>query len=1472
MPDVEFRIQPFPDAGLEVRMFASAGDSGFELVLEGLPVEIRLPAGLVQPHPDAAGGPDGELVIERGEFRAGRLDDLRVVYRRIDPTSIFVHVRILMSEACEFHIQPVVPVSFERCGLSGIPCTAIHDFRLIASPELAPDHFEWLRHPVDPILPSHTATHDGLFSVRSVDIDETADGVADVVQWLNGHATDKDPTAELVLGDLVVPFQGPLLLPVPRHLTVGLRRKVLDPASIGQVFAFERAPVHIALADDLAFIVESLFYRSQPAHELPAEPEPKPDPGGDPDALGLTFSAALVWGEDESPQQGLEIGLDEDYTIVTGYKRDFSTSDGLPDPGTGAQRVLNGLLHWEIAGTVLLDVMSVRAGLSLGRKFVQERSFSDSTLLTCDLFVSMPSTGDDDAWFRLRTLRGEKVAFAMEGLGWRLGGLHLEGLALPDGVVAHFGSVAFIITEFGLSAEEGASYLSFSGGLQKEFGNGVEAAFTVKRLRFRVAGDDSRPLVKLDGFFLRAHNKDKTIAVEAGGYYSATTTGDTRVREFGFTGTIAFKYGVSHYTIGVDVLAGDVRSPADSFDYLMVQAFLRGHIGPLGGVELTGLRVLYARNMLPKLSELDLASRELRYYKWYRENDPLRVPGDRRLTSWRAEHGAWAFGAGATASLPGFGKLVELTIFVLAVEGASEDGMLIVGELFVLANPRPLGYLAAEIDQRNDRVSLLIGIDARASSFVQNAPAWMDAIGTLGGTLFISNDPGTVAIGRLADQSTWLALRFDVDLWVQTSLLVGLCLELVEGGPKGFAMTLRVEGGIGKRGVVRLTYNAGWGFVLQFFSTGSSDYAVAIWIEAGIRFVLFGFLRIGISARIEFRVVGSRPARGELSAELRLETPWFLPDVTWRLECQFGELAPSALNTAVQPLRSAGALEPATGRQLATHLERFDPGWNGEGVAPVHSVDELRAPTRPEPQRLANLAADAALVPVATDATISVVWSVAVNDKLALGSGMASGLGDQRSGDLGLTYDLVAISVRRRARFGTDRAWKDLDQRVELGVVFGPGGVQLDGSFAPQIMNKTWDVDVRVAGVPAPKKLLLNGVAPYAFTTSSPEADEALVRSHPGWPCCKRPDDKDLGLRVHALDWHAARAGVTLGLPASWRFTDAHSALRFLRPAWSHPAAFGGLAPATVVAAAEPGAPGVLARADLDEDAAFCSVTMAWPRALRVTLVAFDGAGKRVAREELGGGSEAHRTTMLHAQGPIRRLELRTYLPSAPGVLAMASAPRAAFVEIDRITYVGLADYLDLLTAQAACDGGAGGGMDGSGKLALLPNNEYEVKLTTRVTVAHPSTAAASADVEEFVYVRTKGLPGLNAVTRTGEEVEPYVRAAYAGGRGGLVYREEPVTVAFSEGFHVAVPLASRPPGSAAEQTKLLRMQLLATPDIAAAGETVYTATGDDWIATHHRGTPPPVAGPGGWRPVRTRSSSSASAMLSSDPRSGASR
>lgn len=378
MPDVEFRIRPFAAAGPSVRMFASVADDGFELVLEGLPVEIRLPDGLVSPHPDQLGA--GNVPVEQavGSFTAGALDDLQVVYRSLAPTSVFVHVRLTLTSAGEFHLQPSVPVSFGPCTLSGIPCVAVHDFRLIPSPELSPDHDEWVRHSLTPWLPSMTGPYDGLFSARTIDVDETAPAIADLAEWLNKHSTDSEPTAELVLDDVVVPFFGPLGLPVPRHITVGLRRRVLDPGSTSEVFSFERAPVHIVLSQDpgIAFIVDSFFYRSQPSETIGEN-------------LGLTFSAAIVWGTDEGPQRAFAFGLEEEYTVVVGYRRDFDAA-GNPATGTGVDTALNTLLHWEIAGTVIVDIVAIRVGFSFGRKFGAGKSVGDSLLATADVMVSMP--------------------------------------------------------------------------------------------------------------------------------------------------------------------------------------------------------------------------------------------------------------------------------------------------------------------------------------------------------------------------------------------------------------------------------------------------------------------------------------------------------------------------------------------------------------------------------------------------------------------------------------------------------------------------------------------------------------------------------------------------------------------------------------------------------------------------------------------------------------------------------------------------------------------------------------------------------------------------------------------------------------------------------------------------------------------------------------------------------------------------
>ncbi len=144
----------------------------------------------------------------------------------------------------------------------------------------------------------------------------------------------------------------------------------------------------------------------------------------------------------------------------------------------------------------------------------------------------MPPTGGDKSMFKLRGLNGEKVAFPIEGFGWRLGGMHLEGVALPDGVVITIFRFSLIISELGLRAEDGASYLSFSGGLGFERPSGITAAITVKGLRFRVAGNEDAPSIKLDGFFLAV--RGPSFVGEGGGYYREITVGGVEVSELGF--------------------------------------------------------------------------------------------------------------------------------------------------------------------------------------------------------------------------------------------------------------------------------------------------------------------------------------------------------------------------------------------------------------------------------------------------------------------------------------------------------------------------------------------------------------------------------------------------------------------------------------------------------------------------------------------------------------------------------------------------------------------------------------------------------------------------------------------------------------------------------------------------------------------------------------------------------------------------
>jgi hypothetical protein len=1428
--NVEFKVQAITDPNNLVRLFASVTDTGTDVVLEGVPVEIILPGGLLQPPGDQNGGP-AVADVSVGDFTPGRLDDLRVVYRQDLGSSVFVHVRIRITADGAVSVRSAVPIDFGACKFSGLPCLAVHDFNLVPSPTLAPDEIEWLRHDVTPWV---STTFDGQFTARSFHFDPSREPFKSAAETFNKQSS-KDPAAEFVLDDLVVPFFSAYLLPVPRHLTIGMRRAVTEWQDPKQVFDFDNAPVRIEFAGDpkWGLLIEKLFFRSEPATDT------------------LTFLSGIqlsvqLFRETESSEQAFGIELGENVTPRLVYRRGFLT--GLPAPATNADGSPDAIVHVQI-GPVSIDLMGIHVGYSLGRALGEKKGFKDCFELLADLFVSVPPAGETSDPVNLRGLSGENVAFAMQGIGWMQGSMHLDGIAFPDGVVATFGPVKLILREISVIAESGASYLSFSAGVAFPLPSGFSGAVEVRRMRFRLPGHPSAPFFKMDGFFLSL--KSSTLEIEFGGFFTQEDTTAYRRKEMGLTGTVKLPIAGINYTFGGDFLLGRITSltgstaPADNFSYVMLMMFFRAQI-PISIGELRGAQVLVAVNMLPALGSGDRSAGELRYYIWYQRSNPLYVSGDRRLSAWNPYQGSFTGGIGVMASITGCGSIVEFSLFVMAVISDDERGILIALEIRLFSNPEPVGWGVLEWDGKNGTFSLLLGVELGLDKFLENPPDWIKNVARLCGTFFIGNKPGTVALGRVADMNTWLSLLIDKDLWgFGLHVQFGVCFEWTEGVVLGGGFVMRMRGGIG--GVIALTFNFGFGVVLAFFATGSTDWALVVWIEAGIRFTLFGFFRLGVSARAELRIVGRKPTHGSLSLEVTLETPWWLPDVTYTLAHSWGELMPASLSTSVQALRLAGGSEPSTSRSQALHHERFDNSWNGTGTPRNYSIVDLRAAPASEADRISRFEADTTAAPLATDATISIEMSVVVNDMLALDANMASGGGNQQSGNLDLTYDFIGIAVRRRPRFGVNRVWTSVDERLELPPSFSTStGVNLSGSFGPQALTKLWDISSRVAEQPVPKKLLLNALTPFEFATRDPAADEELVRQNPTWPCCRPTDKGQAQYRTHEIVFGQDPLGLELSSPKL--FTDSQSRLQFLAPAFVRTQRLSiSFPPDERVGVVSGRWPGTVFRATLDEDASYCFVRLAWQRSIRFRLsfLAFDDAGTLVGSklQQLTANSDFV-TLSLAGNGPIRRFEVRlidqAWISGVAENMASSYGSTASepIIEIDRLSYVSLRDVLDSLVQHEACGatGGSTSPFAGQGKVFFLPHHEYEVALTNRLSIKHPSTVQESANVTEWVYFRTKGLPGLNAVKRVGEELEPHVDRAYTGGRG-VLYRKEPVSLAFTEGLQVAVPLASRSPGSSTESFTLMEMQLLVRPEIATEPGTIYTATDHDWIVTHRVGT-----------------------------------
>lgn len=1435
LPDFGFTLLP-NSSGAPARLFVTQSDDGVEVVVEGLPVEIALPNGLLGPlrsEADEQAGPALIDVAQGGPFHAGDYDTFEVVLSEQRSSKLRVHVRVRLTVEGEVTIEPAVPLSIGACRFSGLPCDAVHDLGLLPYPELSGAHtrhelaLEWARHRIPTGLGSEGT---GLVTVRTLDLAHDRDPLRGVVERMSATpapTTETRPAlpVEFVLEDLALPVSS-WLTPVATHGRFGLRRNVIEHGDDAEPYDMSLAPISIAIGGPFDWqlkIFRLLF-------ESPAT---------------VVARLAVVFGNDvgELP------GANDDHAMV------IDISDGWLLQGTWSPP--HPLQLFEVAN-IGVTLMAVKVGILL--EDISEaqgtKGWFEHLRILVDLGIAV--SGDSDAMFTAKHDRpsGAELgqAVVLRDLGWDLGeARYFPNLWFPDDLkLTAFDAVQLEIEELAmLNEDNGGRYLAFSGGVsifpgagdakrteRDQTTPGVETegqpnggGIRFRRLRFRVGGNPDAPRWLLDGVTIFLHIG--TFELRGFGTAVDHTHDGHRYREFGVGLFLAFHAMERDFSIGAQLYYGKVSGPVDNFTYWLF-GFQLGWC-PLGPYQLRGISLLVASGMTPALDEPTGRPQEMRLLDWYKANQAagaVEVRSDRTQTrgGWKPEQHAIAVGVGFDVGLS-VSKNVLLRSFLFLHRSDTEFGVLIAVEVFILKGREPVGRGAIEIDTRHDKWTALIAVELDFAKLLDTDSALAKGLGTLTGSIFAGNKPGMFAIGQLADPATWLTLSFNKSLLgLKARVSFAVCLQISERpGPRGFGFAAQAAAE-GNLGVGKVQFYASFGVLIGTWGNEASSSGVIVTAEVALRIKVFYVFSFGASVKGIVEQLGPQePNYKHASLEVRIETPWWLPDVTFRLVKVTGTAVPEQMPVLSSPLATATAIEP--GKQTTTRLAVTALG----APADVHSIAELRA----APDDTISEDVWASLVPVNVDSTIALDFAASVDNATTVAPTTAADTGLQTAAapatnNLSSRYTLIRLGVRRRPRFGPDAGvWTDLlaPGATEVGGLDDLlGDTQLDATFASDLCWR-WDVDVTKDNALDPRRLLVNADTPFSFVTSSPSSDEGILATDPHYPCCGGKRNPI----PHVLDFAAFALGTRA--PVTHRFTNSASTLRWMlaRP----PVIAASAAPvagehvARVRPVDGPTEPAVatlqLGVVTFDQPASEFDVTVTWKLGETGSALLFEAFhGLAVVDRQvvaITGGGPSVPIQLSSAKG-ITSVMLRCGQPSA-----------AAVFEVRSMRYRTIAYDRDFIAEQARCK--AAGHIAGGGKLAWLPNHDYEIATTVRTTVDYQGTSQ-TAEVTQRAGFRTKGFPGLNAVEAAGADLVPYVESVYPGPTG-LLYRGEPILVAFDERFSSLLPVDGGPPTAAAPE----RLQILEWVCAVASGDgTRITVPSPDWITAHRGTTPPPPRWP----------------------------
>jgi len=1427
MPDFAFVLQPNIPAR-PARLFATRSDAGVEVVVEGLPVEVVLPNGLLTPLRDERAEAEGPAlidVVQAGPFEAGVYDTFAVVLRELTGSSLFMHLRVRLTEQGEVTVEPAVPVSIGPCRFSGLPCRGVHDFALLPYPALTghTEHdlaLEWRRHEIVGGLGSEGT---GLVTVRTLDLDAARDPIKSLL------ARARDPTAaaqlEFVLEDLALPVSA-WLTPVPTHGRFGLRRAVLQGGDEIESYDLTQAPIEIDLSVAVGWrlrIFRLLF-------ETPDT---------------VVARMAVLFGDSVAEDQALVIDVSDGWLLQGAWLP--------PHP-----------VHAFTLANVRVSLMTAKLGLLL--RDLQEAQgvggFFDHVRALIDIGIKVGDGKDETVQVQVPAKPPGAdlgVDLVLRDIGWDLGSPAIvPGLWFPETVkLTAFEVVQLQVEEVAFVSEDnGGRYVSFSGGISIFPGAGQPERKTTepgtpgvpaenqpsggglrfRRLRLRIGGNEAAARWLLDGIGLFI--KIGRFELSGSGSITDVVREGHRYREFALGLLLRFRAMQKDFSIGAQLVYGRVSGPVDRFTYWLFG--LQFSYCPVGSFELRGIRMLVVGGMAPDLPAPSGRPQEMRLLDWYKQNSAsgaVTVRSDRSQSrgGWKVEQGAQAAGVGADLGLS-VTKAVILRAFIFLHQSDSQAGLLVAAEVFAFGGSTPIGIGAIEVDLNTDRFAALIGVDLELAKLLKTDSPLAKGLGRLTGTIFAGNQPAMFAIGQLADQTSWLTFAVNKSLLgLQARVSTAFCLQLAAGaGPRGMGLAVTAAAQ-GSMGIGKVQFYAAFGVLVGTWANEAGSSGIVAWAEVALRIKVFWVFSFGAHVKAIFEQLGPQePNYRRVSLEVRIETPWWLPDVTFRVIRVRDTPQPEEMPVISMPLATAGALQPgaATETRIAVTLPSPE--------AAVHTIAALRAlPAGPLDE-----SAWAALTPISVDSSIALNFAVALGNETAVVPSAPAGAGRQAAAapaqnQLGATCTLTAIGIRRRARYGPDAGvWTDLLAPAD-SEVGGLGELIADPDLAvtfASVVRFRWDADVIVDDHVDSRRLLVNADTPFTFLTGNPGGEEGLMAADPAYPCCSGKR----GAVSHRLDFTATPPGVRV--PVLQGFSESASTLRWMLPrppvAADTTGPGGGRVARLLLASATDLAIAVVI---FDEPAFSLDISVAWvPVAAPQpgsALVVESLRDLEVVQQQVFALSAASPTVPIRCQDErgLTSVTLRYRRASAPGHTALSSGER---VDVRSLRYLSVREERDRIADQGRC--ASQGGVAGGGKLAWLPNHDYELALTVRATVDYQGSAQ-QAEVVQRAGFRTRGLPGLNAVATPGLELEPYIESVYPGTTARL-YRREPVVLAFDERFSTLLPVDRTPSANdPAERTQLLEWVLA----VEQADGVRLSVPSADWIVAH-RGTAPP---PRRWEP-----------------------